>query len=57
MDYATLGKTGISASRMGLGCGGHSRLGLATGGSQDEAIRIIHAALSLGINFFDTAES
>ena len=57
MDYITLGRTNLRVSRMGLGCGGHSRLGLARGGSADNAERIVKDALSLGINFIDTAES
>jgi L-galactose dehydrogenase len=55
MDYVTLGRTGLRASRVGLGCGGHSRLGLATGGDAASARRVIDAALDLGINFLDTA--
>jgi L-galactose dehydrogenase len=42
---------------MGLGCGGHSRLGLARGGTTDEAARVVRAAIDLGVNFIDTAES
>lgn len=42
---------------MGLGCGGHSRLGLATGKDEANAIAVVHKALELGINFIDTAES
>jgi L-galactose dehydrogenase len=42
---------------MGLGCGGHSRLGLAVGKSEAEARAVVRAALDLGINFIDTAES
>jgi L-galactose dehydrogenase len=42
---------------MGLGCGGHSRLGLARGGSTDNAERIVKDAVALGVTFFDTAES
>jgi len=42
---------------MGLGCGGHSRLGKATGGSDEDAIRVVREALSLGVNFIDTAEA
>jgi aryl-alcohol dehydrogenase-like predicted oxidoreductase len=41
---------------MGLGCGGHSRLGLSTGSTETEAENVVRAALSLGINFIDTAE-
>ncbi len=57
MEYATLGRAGLRVSRMGLGCGGHSRLGLATGGTFEEAERVVREALALGINFIDTAES
>jgi aryl-alcohol dehydrogenase-like predicted oxidoreductase len=41
---------------MGLGCGGHSRLGLATGKGEDNAVAVVRRALDLGINFIDTAE-
>jgi aryl-alcohol dehydrogenase-like predicted oxidoreductase len=57
MNYTALGRTGLRVSRMGLGCGGHSRLGLARGGSAEHAERIVKDAISLGINFIDTAES
>ena len=56
MQYTTLGATGLRVSVAGLGCGGNSCLGLGRGKSGDEAIRLVHAALDLGINFFDTAE-
>ena len=51
----TLGRTGLKVSIAGLGCGGFSRLGLGTGKHEDHAIGIIHAALDLGVNLFDTA--
>ncbi|MDQ2686409.1 MAG: aldo/keto reductase [Armatimonadota bacterium] len=57
MDYTTLGRTGLRVSVMGLGGGGHSRLGLATGGTTEEAERVVREALALGVNFIDTAES
>jgi aryl-alcohol dehydrogenase-like predicted oxidoreductase len=57
MEFTTLGKTGLRVSRIGLGCGGHSRLGLGTGGSEENAVAIVRAALDLGVNFIDTAES
>ena len=57
MEYTTLGKTGLKVSRMGLGCGGHSRLGLGTGKSEADAVAIVKQALSLGVTFIDTAES
>ncbi len=57
MERVTLGRTGLRASVMGLGCGGHSRLGLSQGKSEDEAVCVVRAALDLGINFIDTAET
>ena len=54
MDYTQLGKTGLRVSVMGLGCGGHSRLGLSQG--HDHAVTIVSRALELGINLIDTAE-
>lgn len=57
MEFTTLGRTGIEVSRMGLGCGGHSRLGTASGGSEEDAIRVVREAISLGANFVDTAEA
>jgi len=55
MDYTTLGRTGLKVSVAGLGTGGFSRLGLGTGKDEAHAIGIIHAALDLGVNLFDTA--
>jgi len=57
MLYTTLGKTGLRVSRMGLGCGGHSRLGLARGGTHENAVSVVREALDLGVNFVDTAEA
>lgn len=57
MLTTTLGRTGLTVSRMGLGCGGHSRLGLARGESQDHAAGVVREAIDLGVNFIDTAES
>jgi aryl-alcohol dehydrogenase-like predicted oxidoreductase len=58
----TLGRSGIEVSALGLGCwaiGGPFWAGetpLGWGEVDDnESIRAIHAALDLGINFFDTA--
>ena len=56
LDTITLGRTGLRASVMGLGCGGHSRLGLSQGKSEAEAAGVVRAALDLGVNFIDTAE-
>jgi aryl-alcohol dehydrogenase-like predicted oxidoreductase len=55
MDYTTLGRTELEVSVAGLGCGGFSRLGLNTGGTEAGAIAIIHAALDHGVNLLDTA--
>jgi len=55
MEYTTLGRTGLRVSVAGLGCGGFSRLGLSTGGTEASAIGIIHAALDQGVNLLDTA--
>src|SRR4029077_16867299 len=55
MEYVTLGRTGLRVSVAGLGCGGFSRLGLGKGKSETEAIALIHQALDLGVNLFDTA--
>ena len=57
MLTTTLGDTGLEVSRMGLGCGGHSRLGLARGGTTEAAANVVRAAIDLGVNFIDTAEA
>jgi aryl-alcohol dehydrogenase-like predicted oxidoreductase len=56
METTTLGRTGLKVSVMGLGCGGHSRLGLSQGKTEAEAIALVRKALDLGITFIDTAE-
>jgi aryl-alcohol dehydrogenase-like predicted oxidoreductase len=50
MDYRKLGRSGVSVSRLCLGT-------MMFGGPADEAesVRIMHAAIDRGINFFDTA--
>jgi aryl-alcohol dehydrogenase-like predicted oxidoreductase len=50
-----LGRTGLQASRAGLGCGGHSRLGQAYGASESESIALVERALDIGVTFIDTA--
>src|SRR5690348_6964230 len=57
MELIALGRSGIRVSRMGLGGGGHSRLGARTGRSRDESVALVRHAIELGINFIDTAES
>jgi L-galactose dehydrogenase len=57
VHYTTLGRSGLTVSRVGLGCGGPSRLGQAYGESPEASKRVIHRALELGVTLFDTAES
>jgi L-galactose dehydrogenase len=56
MECVTLGRTGLRASVMGLGCGGHSRVGLSTHKDEGESVRVVRAALDCGVNLIDTAE-
>ncbi|MHA2283189.1 MAG: aldo/keto reductase [Promethearchaeota archaeon] len=56
MEYTTLGRTGLNVSKMGLGCGGPSRIGQNTGNTEEQSIAIVKCALKSGINFIDTAE-
>lgn len=51
-----LGNTGLKVSTMGLGCGGPSRVGKATGKTEAESITVIKQAWGSGINTIDTAE-
>jgi aryl-alcohol dehydrogenase-like predicted oxidoreductase len=55
MEYVTLGRTGLTVSVAGLGCGGFSQLGLGTGKSKAEAVALVRQALDMGVNLFDTA--
>jgi aryl-alcohol dehydrogenase-like predicted oxidoreductase len=57
MQRTKLGRSGLEVSRVGLGCGGPSRLGQSYGNSLDASKRVIFRALELGIDLFDTAES
>ncbi len=57
MEYRPLGKTGLTVSVAGLGCGGNSRLGLGRGASVDECVAVARTAIDLGVNFLDTAEA
>jgi aryl-alcohol dehydrogenase-like predicted oxidoreductase len=56
MDQIILGRTGLRVSRMGLGGGGHSRLGVRDGNADSDSVAIVRRALELGVNFIDTAE-
>ena len=53
MQYATLGRTGLTVSRAGFGGGGIGQVWGPT--TEQEAIRSVHRALELGITFFDVA--
>jgi L-galactose dehydrogenase len=55
MQHVVLGRTGLRVGVAGLGCGGFSRLGLGTGGSEANAERVVRTALDLGVNLLDTA--
>jgi aryl-alcohol dehydrogenase-like predicted oxidoreductase len=55
MKYRTLGATGLKISAIGFGCGMGG--GLLIGGTPEERVRAVRRALSLGINYFDTAPS
>jgi len=57
METTRLGRTGLEVSVVGLGCGGHSRLGMAQGKDEAHASSIVRRALALGINFIDTARA
>ena len=57
MDYRPLGKTGLTVSVAGLGCGGNSRLGLGRGASVDDCVAVVRTAVDLGVIFLDTAEA
>ena len=53
MEYAQLGRTGLTVSRAGFGGGGIGQVWGPT--DEQEAIASVHRALELGITFFDVA--
>jgi L-galactose dehydrogenase len=55
MEYRTFGRTGLRVSVCGLGGGGESRLGLAKGSTEEQAIAVVRRALDLGVTYVDTA--
>ncbi|HXH21013.1 MAG TPA: aldo/keto reductase [Dehalococcoidia bacterium] len=55
MRYRTLGKTGLTVSELGFGCGNVG--GLMTRGQPDEQRSVVARALEGGITYFDTAAS
>jgi aryl-alcohol dehydrogenase-like predicted oxidoreductase len=56
MNYVRLGRSAFSVSRLGLGGGGHSRLGQGAGADLDKSVTIIRRALDLGVNLIDSSE-
>jgi aryl-alcohol dehydrogenase-like predicted oxidoreductase len=57
MQTVRLGRTGLEVSVAGLGCGGHSRLGMAQGKDVHHAADMVRRALDLGITYIDTARA
>ena len=57
METVRLGRTGLEVSVAGLGCGGHSRLGMAKGQDVHHAADMVRRALDLGITYIDTARA
>ena len=56
MKRKTIGNTNIKVSQIGFGCMGLSEFyGPPT--DIDEAVKLLHEALDLGVDHFDTAES
>jgi predicted aldo/keto reductase-like oxidoreductase len=58
MTYVDFGKTGVKVSRLGMGCmrlPSHKAADGKTIFDEDESIRLIHRAIELGVNYFDTA--
>ena len=55
MRYRMLGRTGLRVSEIGFGCGNVG--GLMTRDGHDEQLHAVRRALSLGINYFDTARA
>jgi aryl-alcohol dehydrogenase-like predicted oxidoreductase len=54
MKTRKLGSSGLEVSAIGLGCMGMSQ---SYGkGDDNQSVKVIHRALELGVNFFDTAE-
>ena len=57
MQTIRLGRTNAEVSVAGLGCGGHSRLGMARGEDTHHAAGVVRRALDLGVSFIDTARA
>jgi aryl-alcohol dehydrogenase-like predicted oxidoreductase len=55
MKKRTLGNSGLEVSEIGLGCMGMS-FGYGPPKDEAEMIAVLHSAVDLGVDFFDTAE-
>src|SRR3954468_23595792 len=55
MQKRTLGNSGLEVSALGLGCMGLS-FGYGPAVEKEEGVKVIRAAVDLGVTFFDTAE-
>lgn len=55
MNHQNLGRTGLSVSRVSMGCWGlANQMGTI---SRKQAVDTVHAALDAGVNLFDTADN
>ena len=54
MEYRTLGKSSLSVSAIGLGC--MSLSGVYGKADDAESVGLIHHALDVGVNFFDSSD-
>ena len=51
MEYRRIGRSGLKASMIGLGCNNFGRLI-----DYEASVPVVHKALDLGVTFFDTAD-
>jgi aryl-alcohol dehydrogenase-like predicted oxidoreductase len=56
MKKRQLGNSGLEVSALGLGCMGLS-FGYGPATDKNDAIKLLHTAVELGVTFFDTAEA
>jgi aryl-alcohol dehydrogenase-like predicted oxidoreductase len=56
MQKKILGRTNLSATMLGLGSGGFSRLGAGQNKGDENSQQVVSAALDAGVNLIDTAE-
>jgi aryl-alcohol dehydrogenase-like predicted oxidoreductase len=56
MNKTTLGRTGLTVTTMGMGCGGPSRVGKGTGKEEAESVAVVKKAINAGVNIIDSAE-